>query len=567
MTFQFPWFLLGLVAVAAAAAWALFRPGRNVVVVSSLSLWRQALEALGRSARRRARRVTLAWLLLLAGALAAVLAAAGPEYRGRTSYRRLAVAVVASAELAGEGGPAALREAIGGLFDRLGADDKVQLVLPAPLGGPTGWLSLAEAREKLRRIEPLAAPAGDIRLPEADAAASHTYVFAPAGAGLAGGAEVSVVELPTSLPPVTIDAMGATLLPGGRAAIFVALRNQTGEARQVRLTIGLMEAGGVALQERVSIGPGQRLSLSRQTDSDAGIFAIVEPEGGQPAGFGGEANLARRTIEVRKVLLAGRDEPLLRRFVAVHPGLAATGDEREADIVIANGVDPPAGKAALVIDPPTSPPGWRRGELREAIVLEKLSIAPDPIMAGVELAGVAIRRVRPWGPVAASWQGALARDEAGAFILKGDESERARRVYVAFDFAEPNTNFGTVVPDFVIFLANVVEYLAPGSISEVSFVSHTPLQADPSWQPVGPSDSQPKGTLLRPGIYRDAAGQLHAVSLTGLRAGRPSVPPAQAVANLPLGEPQYADKPVQLWPVLAAAAGACWLLGWAARMR
>jgi hypothetical protein len=228
-----------------------------------------------------------------------------------------------------------------------------------------------------------------------------------------------------------------------------------------------------------------------------------------------------------------------------------------------------------VIDPPTSPAGWRRGRELEAVVLEKLNVAPHLVMADVDLSAVAVRRVRPWAPVTASWDESLAYNADGAFILKPSpgSSGGVRKIYVAFDLAEPNTNFGTL-PDFVIFLAAAVDYLAPVDVGKTAYVSATPLRVgtNPDWAPVrgrlASNLADERHPLHWPGIYRDAAGTLHAVSLTGLRgSAAPAVPVDEVIANLPLPEPQYAEQGLALWPALAAAAGVLWLLGWAARTR
>ena len=103
MTFLWPWSLLAGALVMVAALWALHRPWRRVAVVGSLALWEKAVGALGRQERRRSRRVSLSWLCLLAGALAAVLAAANPTWFSSSPARRIMIVPVASAELAGPG--------------------------------------------------------------------------------------------------------------------------------------------------------------------------------------------------------------------------------------------------------------------------------------------------------------------------------------------------------------------------------------------------------------------------------------------------------------------------------
>ena len=165
MTFLWPWTFVALMPVAAVAAWVLFRPRRRVAVVGTLALWQRALDALDTASRRRTRRVTAAWVALLAGAVAAVLAGAGPEYHATAPARRVAVAVHPSAEL-GKRGLEEMRTAVAGLLDRLGPKGRVQLVLPTVAGGAGRWGAVAWSafvsdgvphhRQQERLVAPLA---------------------------------------------------------------------------------------------------------------------------------------------------------------------------------------------------------------------------------------------------------------------------------------------------------------------------------------------------------------------------------------------------------------------------
>ena len=114
VTVVHPWVLLGLVAVAMVGAWALFRPGRLLVAVGTLSLWQRAVDSLSRSARRRSRKVSLGWWLLLGGAVAAVLAAARPVHFSEGRARRVVIALYPSAEIASPQGMDDLRRAAAG---------------------------------------------------------------------------------------------------------------------------------------------------------------------------------------------------------------------------------------------------------------------------------------------------------------------------------------------------------------------------------------------------------------------------------------------------------------------
>jgi hypothetical protein len=572
MSFFAPWVLLGLLPVAAVAAWAIFRPGRELAVVASLSLWRQALEALPRAARRRSRRVTPSWVLLLAGAVAAVLAASRPAYHADAPARRVALAVYPSAELAGAGGAEELRAAAGALLDRLDARDRVRLVLPAVLGGRSDWLAPADVRLRLDRLEPLPVPAGEMSLP-LPADAQHVYRFAPASLAMPDGAALHTVQLPPRLPPVTLDALAAAPLPDGRVRLLAAIRSRRAGEWRGRLNVVTYGAAGGApsvLDVPVSVAGGRRVSWSGEVQGGAAVAVSLRSGGADLPAVGGQGFLVRRAAAARRVLLAGPDEPLLRRFVGAVEGLTLVGGAEEADFVIANGADPPPDKAALAINPPTSPPLWRRAEAQANVLLGGLSVAPDPITDSVDFSGVAVRRVRPWVKAAPA-AGALARGPQGAYLLR--PPGEPKRVYLAFDVAEANTNFARL-PAFVILLANVVEYLAPGG--ESGFVCRSPTEAELGWSPdwprIAPAAPPPGGPLPWPGIYREPARDgrdavLHAVSLTGLRGGEPDGRVREAVAELPLPAPERVSAGVALWPVLAAAAVVLWLAGWAARAR
>ena len=86
--------------------------------------------------------------------------------------------------------------------------------------------------------------------------------------------------------------------------------------------------------------------------------------------------------------------------------------------------------------------------------------------------------------------------------------------------------------------------------------------------PARAAEAYTDGPRPAPGVYIDQAGRLRAVSLVALRGG-PAVAgsPTSAVMSAPLPEPQAVGAQFELWPLLAVAAMALWLAGWALRMR
>jgi hypothetical protein len=187
---------------------------------------------------------------------------------------------------------------------------------------------------------------------------------------------------------------------------------------------------------------------------------------------------------------------------------------------------------------------------------------------------VAVRRAAAWlAPEAlpAAHKPIVSIGQA-ALVLAAEDP---RRVYVAFDLAAENTNFATSEA-FVIFMANAVRYLIPsmaaGGGTAVRYESVTPIRAGPAadWTPMptpAPAGNAFAASFAAPGLYRDAAGALHAVSLTALKSAQPAENPVKKVLALPLPAPEPQARPVDLWPALLLAAAVCWLLGWARRLR
>ena len=144
MVFAFPsaFWVVGIIAAVAIVTW--LRPGRRLVDVASVALWREALGEL-ESDQRPKRRMPLSWLLLLLGCIAAAAALARPVWQGRQPRRVIAIQIVAGAELANDPGPARIGEAISTLCRRLDENDRVQVLLPLRGGGATKPSSPSDA--------------------------------------------------------------------------------------------------------------------------------------------------------------------------------------------------------------------------------------------------------------------------------------------------------------------------------------------------------------------------------------------------------------------------------------
>jgi len=566
MSFSNPWALWLLLPLAAVAVWALFRPARQLVVVGSLKLWQQAQQALANASQRRRRRVNIAWLLLAAGAAMAVLAAAGPVFNAQRPARRVALVIAPSAELAGEGA-ARLREIAGRMLDRLGSDDRVYVVAPASLGLPAEPVSSGRARDLVNRITPLPVPArrmlAELAPPES---VQHTYYLLPAGVAGPQGPAVSSVSIPTATG-LTIQSIAAVPLGDGKEVQLFVRVGGVHSGAAVTVKVYAPQGAGVAELTNKPL-PAGATTLLMQLPARDGYLVTVQAGKAPPSPLA-MAGLARVDVRRITVELVGKPAPLLERFVRINPSLQRVDRVEDAQVVLAVGVDPPAGKAALVVDPPTAPANWQREKERGPLLLHDAAIAPDVVTQDLDLSRVAVRRVRPFAPVdrAMTTDKPLVQMGGQTLILRTADDASPRRVYVAFDMAAANTDFG-LNESFVVFLANATAFLGnQGSAGALStYETIEPRQAGPvnDWQPLAPAEwlvARPQ-TMPWPGLYRDAAGALHGVSMGPLATTDATTQPAESVEDIPLPAPEPMGRPVVLWPGLLLLAAASWLAGW-----
>ena len=579
MILLYPWALLGLIPIISAAIWALARPTRQVVMVSSLRLWKETIESLG-SAARKARRITIGWVCLLIGALCAIVAVSRPVYYSHRPTRTVAIAIYPSAELAAADGENSLAKTVADFLRRLSPADRVRVILPTILAEDTNvskaFLTPQQAIKKIYKIKPLPVPAEQLTLLETfQEDIQHIYRFAPACLPEVNGRKITTIALPAMPGKVTIDAFTATAYQSssqGESAgeLFIALRNHTAETITGKILIA--DADGRKWESSFNLAPHQRSTHFYRVPSMSKYYsARLMPDGG----LGSAAFVVRQSKRIISVACIGRTDPLLLRFVKINPALKLTDDPSSADVLIAVGENPDAETPSLVIAPPSAPPGWQRASKLHNIALRQAGVLSDsPIMKYIDLSNVAIRYAVGWRPSGISTGKALLTFKKDALIVatmmrrSTGTGERSKRVYVAFDISMENTNF-PMTDAFVIFLANVFEYLAPQAKGHPCYESATPLQVGirRDWKPIVSIRSPNVSTLLPlPGIYQDPAGQLYAVSLTGLKSAHPNTSPAEQVKSLQLPPPEPIGKTIELWKYFALSALLFWLIGWYARM-
>ncbi len=551
------WPVAALPAVLGVALWALLRPTRRVVRVSTLRFWAEAIEGVEASRRRRARRVTAGWVCLLLASLLLIAAACGPRIRGRRPARRVRLEVLPSGELAGEG-MQRLRAAGRALLERLEEDDRVEWVLPVEAHTAPEFLTPADAVRRLEALAPFPCSADSLHFPPA--AETWTARLSPAG-GDRQDSPLHTLEIAPSLAASYITAAGVEPVGQGRVELFASV---AGDARELEITPVDLAPDGPA--------PGQpvRVELPERTARRAAAVELPDADGYALALPGTDgpwtrAYLARRERVVAAVAIVGRDHPLLRRFVDVHPGLGVAEETANADLVFANRADAPPETPAVLIDPPKPPPGFRpTDEPVGPLTLAEADVAADHrLLAGLDPAGMAIRRVRPWvRPDATSLETVIGL--GGDALVLHDPA--ADRLYIAFELSAGNTNFA-LSEAFVVFLANAVDLLLPDAPRAADYVASAPasVRIPPGWSSIIPPDA-PRTPLGRPGLYANA-GELLAVSPRPPRTGRPRRPAVELARELALPAPRPRSSPTPLGPWLIAVSGALMVAGWVLRLR
>ncbi len=555
-----PVWLMLLIPVAVVAALALLRPARRVVRVGSLALWTEALERVSAQPTRTRRRIGPSWLLLLTGAILAVLAVSQVQLgRGRTG-RRIDLQLWPASELGRDDD--SLARAVGLLVERLEPGDRVRLLLPLQAGTETGgqWLSPRAAAEALERIRSLPIPAERLRFAPPLETAAAEIKFLPAGK--ADPSPGRQIRLPSRVGPVRIDAFSVEVDPDGLAEGFLAVVNESDQP--VRQTFRIRGAGSGTREVRgtVSIQPGARAEWLGPVPAAEWLIAeLADVEGP-----GTRHYLARRRVEPRRVAMVGRFDANLQRLIEVHPGLEATAETSDADVVVAIGKAVGPDTPALILDPPeqANPPGWRRLDPAGPLSLRDASPSADhPLLAGVDLSPGAIRRYHGWRPLAGAGGQTLLAAE-GRTLIWTDPQAPTRQVWVGFDPAQTNTNL-PALPGWVSFLSAAIESIGQARPVQIRYVAERPWTADPAaWQVVAGGAIEPPGWPW-PGLYRGSAGQIHAVNPGPMDWALPPEPLEVQVADLALPEARFSVRPIELWPWLLVGAAACWLAGWTLR--
>ena len=557
MTFTWPWMLLSIPLILAAAVWVLVRPRRMHVTVGSTRLWSEALASLSATGRPRRNRIVLSWIFILLGCLLLATALARPARHTTRLIRRIELIVSPTAEFAMESWE--WGEAVRHVLRRLDRRDRVRLTFPSAMGGEAEWLSPPEVAAVVKRTALIPGRFEDMTFP-AIGDVDQTLAIIPAGQdGGAVDADI-VIEVPTSLPSVTIDRLTAAFGPDRTVQTFLTLRNNYPLATTVELT--WMADGSV--ESLVVPGDGTK-SLLHSSDRTEYVGVCIDREKAPRPELVG-AFLVYREMPTIRVALTGRSSPAIQRYIQADDNVELVADPEGSDVVIAVG-GASDHRGSILIDPPSEGPFAIVGALSDVPLGEVAAMNDSSILAGVDWGDVGVRRVnllRAGGMPLAS-HGSNPILFADMSPMRGPQ--RRDRIVIPFNISPENTNW-TLTPSFAIFMANAVRWAAGRPESRSHFETQTPLQMECDPSSLKEVERLRRGfgwgpRYVSPGLYRRSDnGELVAVSLVGLHGKWPGRSVGNQLKEAELCDPSYRDEGTELWGLASLAGLVCLLTGW-----
>ena len=586
MVLLYPWFLLLLLPVAIASIFALFRPARRLVKVSSLRIWQEVIEAVGGSAGQASKKIDLIWIMILTGLVFAVLALCHPVCYFSAPSRCVAIEFAPTLETATDKAMAEFRTAASLILNRLSDNDRVVLLRPvsADTVQSTGYMSPDDVLNEIEGIAPSLIPGDRIVFPPVGGEVQHTYRIVSAATEQEESTNRSIVYISTDLPAVTLDSLTAHV--SGSEVDVLAILN----CSEMSLASGLLVnfapvtaytrengpvTGRVISKKTGDAGTNGRFSVDGRVPVAPAIRVDVVTEDGQ---LMVRSFLVRRKQQAVPVAIVGRDEPMIRRYIESDPMLILVGDMANAAVVVANGVEPPDGIPAVVICPPDCPGSFLSGnKVLEDIVLDDADFRfSDPILEDVVPGHMAVRRATPWRAGPNSVGRILASIGDQILIMRTTPEQetisgKPQRVFFAFQLSAENTNM-VASESFVVLMANVFRYLASTRIGSTVY-THTGLHEiydHTDWTLLAKSNSAifspvNVGDLPLPGLYVDENDILHSVVATGLRSATATVPGEEIARSVPVPAAVHNKDGVRIYPYLVALALFCWLFSWIVR--
>lgn len=538
MSFTAPWWLAaGALLAAALLLLHVLRPRPRRTQVSSLFLWRFALEELAASERRRRFLANLVLFLQLACLLGLAFALARPSLRQERAPVHLAIVVDTSASMAvaGDRGVTRIEEAVARLEEVLSSGDAERYTLLTSWGGPPLYDG-GSKDELLRALHSLPPPSGISDWPAAaqtlQAAASGplpaTVLLVSDGALSASdlqplaafdpGATVLALVAGSSEGNVGITAFTARPVGGDplRHEVLLRAANHSSLPASVRLAVEARresEPGVLVLDEHLEIPPRERAELVFEHTFAPAESLSAFLDAGDAFPLDDEAHLVAHAPQAIRVLLVGASDHFLREGLSVFPQVRVDSSPQ---------LPPETGAYHLVVFVDTPVPPDFVGSAAQFATLPAATGAPVQITSWNP--AHPLSRFVDWHNLALAGVAALAPgpserrlvDSSAGPLVTAYEGESLRVVRVGIPLHGSDFPFRVAFP---VFLYNLLQWAAPDGVHAVADPlppgrppealrrlagSGRVLLARGGEEPAELSLSEPeaiRAALARPGVY------------------------------------------------------------------
>jgi hypothetical protein len=466
--------------------------------------------------------------VLLLGAIAGVVAMAEPVRFTDPPHRKIAVAMVLSAEMAyGEG---AIGDAYARLRERVGPMDQLTPIFP---------LRLHDATVVPQRV--VNSVADRVVMGAIPSDVQQTIWLVPSGFTPATRPGDAVVSVADQFAAVAVEAAGATQTMAG-AALEVRLRTRNPSTPANLMLVATPKPSGEAITTRVDndVTPVQAsLTLPKGGSAPQRVELSVRNGAGSE---GARATLTAWRRSPIRIALLGTPSAVLDAYLASDLGVLRVASAEEADMVIAQGVAATkTDKPTLWLNPPKPPSGLSKDSELVESTLASVAVTDAEFGDGVSWASMALRKASLLKPAEMNdrWITVAAVGDGGLIFRTAPERSSqpvSREVAWTFALSSWNTNVESS-PAVAVLLANTCRWLASGRPKPID-----------GW------------TYHVPAMRAGGRGAKTNLPLD-IQPAQPCPPVAQQVASLNLPDRQHESEPTDYARPLMIATLACWGLG------
>ncbi len=484
MFFAAPWWLIGLAPWGALAVW-LLRGRRRRVRVPFVAFWKDAEKA---EPPRRGFQWPPAWVMLaMVAALLAILGAGRPHSRWPAGGQPITIIVDRGITMSA-GNESRFRQAARQVDEQLSKDfqswttiDLIDVPGRETTARPNNWKSLVDA---------MPVTALDTR----DTLIATVHQKLKESTGLV----ISISDQPIDIsdprliqcsPSTPVDAILISRIAARdkpAAQIMVELLNESSRSNaNVQIT-----TDGQTLSRAVDLPPrGQRASYFFDSKNLGDRIEASVIDGGAPAS--NHAWLVREG-SFPKVQIETTLDPGIQRMIEVYSRNRPPTNGAQTVRVCGSLQDLPDDGTGIVVS-----------QSRESVPFQSLSFASHPILEHVDLKSISADGLMISSGAPQGWTPLISM---GDRILAAYRTEPHRAVWIGFDSPAWERT-----PDFVIFWANLLDWVGAGG---QGYVSHPLTDVNPAWQMISPTGLSPAPVSGQwPGLYKTGNdGQIVAVN-------------------------------------------------------